>query len=126
MYRTLSPDRDARFNTLFWPLDKIRIPDAGRAVPISGTLRVQGHARLKAKAQLRLKPFDSISQDRALLLLPSVLRSAPEWIQPLEFTYSRNMEPGHTAIELILDNAADYSEVTRETPLVLHPATQRR
>lgn len=108
--------------TTYWPLEMVAVPEKGQTAPVTGDLRVQGHAGLQGKSRLRLKPFDSISRDPDIAPVPPVLRSAPQSIRPFEFTSSRNAEPGDTAIELELDNAADYTEVTPESPLVLNLA----
>lgn len=102
-----------------WPLDSVAIPVAGQSAQVGGVLSVQGHAGLQGKAQLRLKPFDAASRDASLPFTPSLLRDLPAGIQPFEFSPSRSAEPGHSAVELVLDNAADYEQVTPELPLML-------
>jgi pimeloyl-ACP methyl ester carboxylesterase len=105
--------------TTFWPLESVAIPAAGQSATVGGVLSVQGHSGLQAKAQLRLQPFDAASRDAKLPFTPPVLRSAPAGIQPFEFSPSRSAEPGHSGVELVLDNAADYECITPESPLVL-------
>ena len=105
---------EVRLVTL-WPLDGTAVPEQGISAPIGGNLSVQGHPDLQAKALLRLKPFDAASRDPNLPLIPPVLRGAPDSIQPFEFTPSRSAEPGHSTVELVLDDAAEYLKITPES-----------
>ncbi len=108
--------------TTHWPLDMVTVPEEGSPARVTDDLSVQGHPTLKGKAQLRLKPFGAGSRDPEIPAVPPVLRGTPENILPLEFTASRNAEPGDSAIELQLDNAEDYTQVTPESPLILNLA----
>jgi hypothetical protein len=105
---------EVSFTTLR-PLAAADISRPGHMIPVGHGVTVVGHARLQAQARLTSLP--QMGREAGNLALPALLRDHSEVIQPLEFSISRNGEPGLSVLELV--DVVDHTVVAEDNPLVV-------
>ena len=91
------------------------IPKQGESVDLGFGVKMQSHPSLQAK--VRLTTINQSTRDLGDRLLPPILRSEDNSIQPFQFTTSRGNDPGLSALELT--EVKNPTTVTKTNPLNL-------
>lgn len=99
------------------PLPTTPVPNTRGGVSLGAGVELQAHPSLKAKA--RLTTVTQSSRDLGNLILPTILRENPTVTQPFQFTASRGVDPGLSALELSDIDVETIGTVTPEVPLKL-------
>lgn len=104
------------------PLNSTPLPKEGEGIALGAGVKLLPHDGLQAKA--RLTTVSQSTRDLGNLIVPPILREAPEVTQPFQFTASRGSDPGLSVLELTVTDAQapTLQTVTPDNPLRLSVA----